>query len=292
MYLVPAEHFEQSRPQTQHLSQPPHKKTHPSIETKRVAKMNVKQHSHDKWVPLRTKMLEADSKETELIRRFADYLLKVLPQSAPQKTTQHHPKIENHPKIDTFGIAETSQRSAIVTQTEPPFVREVSARYETPKCWLSSNGDVDTSDDDVRGFYEVAILYLNKMRFLDKEYGIRRDENTHVIGNSDVIADEMSDISIGEKRFRGTKRLWELLSRKNFNSDVITNSDLKEYKHILELTKSYLVGYESGSDIQILRGSKYTKVISELFPQTTRSRSALGQQRTPRQRWSPYHHIR
>ena len=79
--------------------------------------MNVKQYSHYKWVPLRTKMLEADSKETELIRRFADYLLKVLPQSAPQKTTQHHPKIENHPKIEMIDIEETPSRSAIAKQT-------------------------------------------------------------------------------------------------------------------------------------------------------------------------------
>ena len=157
-----------------------------------------------------------------------------------------------------------------------------------------SCGDVETSDDDddVRGFCEVVSPYLNKMRFLDEQYGIRRDGNNLMIGNSDVIADEKGDITIGEKRFRGTKGLWELLTRKNVNSDVITNSDLKAYKHILELTNAHLVGYEPGGDIQISRGSKYAKIISKLFPQTPRRRAALRHRRTPRQRWSPYHDSR
>ena len=51
-----------------------------------------------------------------------------------------------------------------------------------------------------------------------------------MIGNSDVIADAKGDITIEEKRFRCTRGLWELLTRKNVKSDVITNSDLKAYK--------------------------------------------------------------
>ena len=36
-----------------------------------------------------------------------------------------------------------------------------------------------------------------------------------MIGNSDITADEKGDITIGGKRFRGTRGLWELLSRRN-----------------------------------------------------------------------------
>ena len=107
MYLVPAEHFEHNRPQTQPLPQslPPSMKSHPSVKTKRVAKKkNIKQHSHDTWVALRTKMLASDTEETELIRRFADFLRKVLPQFAPQKKQQHHPKIGNRPEIEMLNI--------------------------------------------------------------------------------------------------------------------------------------------------------------------------------------------
>ena len=66
-------------------------------------------------------------------------------------------------------------------------------------------------------------------------------------------------------RFKGTRGLWELLTRKNVNIDVITKSDLKAFKRILELTNAHLVGYEPGGDIQVSRGIKYAKIIAKLF---------------------------
>jgi hypothetical protein len=38
------------------------------------------------------------------------------------------------------------------------------------------------------------------------------------------------------------------------NSDVITESDLKKYKTILEATNAHLEGFEPGNDILIVRG--------------------------------------
>ena len=66
-------------------------------------------------------------------------------------------------------------------------------------------------------------------------------------------------ISLRGARFKGTRGLFELLIRKNVNSDVITNSDLKAYKYILVRTKAYLVGYEPGGDIQVSLRVKYAK---------------------------------
>lgn len=60
------------------------------------------------------------------------------------------------------------------------------------------------------------------MRFVDEQYGSRRDGNKHIICNSDFTADENGGISIGGKRFRVRKGLWELLTRKNVNNYVIT----------------------------------------------------------------------
>ena len=80
-------------------------------------------------------------------------------------------------------------RSAIATQTEPPSTDEMSDSYETPKRRISSSGDDETKDDndydiydDVRGVYEIASPYLNNMRFLGEQYGIRRNGNTFMIG--------------------------------------------------------------------------------------------------------------
>ena len=105
-----------------------------------------------------------------------------------------------------------------------------------------------------------------------------------MIGNSAVSVDETSDVTINRKRFRGTEGLWELLTIKNVDRDVITTSELKRYHHIVEMTNAHLVEYEPGGDIQISRVSKFTKVISKLFPQN----KSRGIERALRQRWVTY----
>ena len=50
----------------------------------------------------------------------------------------------------------------------------------------SSREDVETLDGDdnyVREVYDVSSPYLNKMRFLDEQYGNLREVNTLMIGN-------------------------------------------------------------------------------------------------------------
>ena len=100
-----------------------------------------------------------------------------MPQSAQQKTPQHHYQIETRSKIELLEIAETPQRSPTAQQTDPPSVGEASASYEVQNRRLSSSSkDVETSDGhnnvEVPGVYEVSSPYLNKMRFLDEQYCI------------------------------------------------------------------------------------------------------------------------
>jgi hypothetical protein len=78
--------------------------------------------------------------------------------------------------------------------------------------------------------------------------------------------EESGDITIEGKRFKGTKGLWKLITRKNLNTDEIKTSDMKGYKHILEMTNAHLTGYEPGGSKQFFRGVKFTKIIFELFP--------------------------
>jgi len=176
--------------------------------------------------------------------------------------------------------------------------------FETPKRPAISVDDDDDDDVEDAGNYEAvdedvrafgrrnfgAIAspyltpYLYNRRFLDKQYGIRRDGGTFMIGNSAVTVDDTSDITVNDKRFRGTKGLWELLTRKKVDTKLISTNDLKRYKNILEMTSAHLVGYEPGGDIQISRGPKSVNVISKLFPQSRRRGvdGALGQ------RWMTY----
>jgi hypothetical protein len=68
--------------------------------------------------------------------------------------------------------------------------------------------------------YPPPCLY--NRRFLDKQYGIRREDGMFMISNSNLSVDDASDITIKEKRFKGTRGLWELLTPKNFNTDANT----------------------------------------------------------------------
>ena len=275
MYLIPAAAYDARRLRLQPAPQPPPVKTKRA--TKRIWRTSS-QHPHDKRVALRTKLLEADITEADLMHRFADFLRKVLAQPTPPKAGQRLPSIEQRPEIGTVELAETPLHTLVAQRPEPP---SASTSYEVSKGRASSGSvvaETSDSDDAEQGVYEVSSPYLNSVRFLDEQYCIRRVSSTLMIGDVPITVHEKSDLSIGGTRFRGRRGIWELVTCKNVNSDVITNSDLNAYKSILVRTNAHLVGYEPGDNIQVSRGVKYAKVISKLFPRASRPRrSALRQ---------------
>ena len=130
----------------------------------------------------------------------------------------------------------------VAQRPKPP---SAGISYNVSKRRHSSGSDAaETSDfdDDEQGVYEVSSPYLNTLRFLDEQYGIRRDGNTLMSVSAAVTADEKGNISVGGTLFKVTRGLWELLARKIVNSDVITKSDLNAYKRILVMTNAHLVG--------------------------------------------------
>ena len=48
-----------------------------------------------------------------------------------------------------------------------------------------------------------------------------------MIGDSQLTVDEDSDITIKGKDFKGTQGLWELMTRRNVQWDIIMTDDLK-----------------------------------------------------------------
>jgi len=84
--------------------------------------------------------------------------------------------------------------------------------------------------------------YVYKRRFLDTQYGIRKDGDIFKIGDFSVVVDQDGDITIKEKEFRGSEGLWELLTRKRVNKEHVTSDDLRTYKKILMLTNAHLEG--------------------------------------------------
>jgi hypothetical protein len=67
------------------------------------------------------------------------------------------------------------------------------------------------------------------------------------MGNSDVTVETNGDLYIRDKHFKGTRGLWELLTRKRVDNRLVSEDDLTQYKSILDLTSAHLEGYEPGT---------------------------------------------
>jgi len=86
-----------------------------------------------------------------------------------------------------------------------------------------------------------------------------------MFGDSSVFIDPEANLTIKRTVFRGTERLWELLTCKNVNTQLVGKEDLKIYKKILVLPNAHLTRYQSGDNINITRGKIFGEVIAPLF---------------------------
>ena len=84
-------------------------------------------------------------------------------------------------------------------------------------------------DDDVTEEEEenVGTVATPPRRFLDTQYGNRRDGEQLMIVHSPVFIDTDDNVTIKWTAFRGTEGLWELLTRNNVNTQLIGKGDLK-----------------------------------------------------------------
>jgi len=154
---------------------------------------------------------------------------------------------------------QTSVTSASVTATSPPPpIKEYTSEHAKQERVEDDDDEDDYNEDD--NFVEdeaheygrenvgpvvrpYLMPYVYKRRFLDTQYGVRKDGNIFMIGDSPVLVDTSGIITIKDRVFKGSKGLWELLTRKNVNTEVITNDDLKSYKKILTMTNAHLSQY-------------------------------------------------
>ena len=106
-----------------------------------------------------------------------------------------------------------------------------AAEIAHKKTKFKFDDGLEVSDLDREYFGEMASPYLkpflHNARFHDKQYGIRREDDRFMIGDSVLTFDDTSYISINGRHFKGTRGLWELLPRKNVIRGVVTADDLK-----------------------------------------------------------------
>ena len=97
--------------------------------------------------------------------------------------------------------------------------------------------------------------YVYKLRSLVTQYGVRKNGDMFMIGDSALVVDTSGDITVKELVFKGSKVLWEQLTRKKVNTGFSTKDDLKAYKNILTMTR--LNKYRPDGNINITRGKNF-----------------------------------
>jgi hypothetical protein len=200
-------------------------------------------HPVDKWIALPAKLHEARLRDEGLVRaEMADFMRKELPTTYTAAAA-----VADHPsKYEDFVVVEQESDTPVAV---------------TPK----REGRDDDDDAETIDLPELGTT----PRFRDKQYGIRKEGDTLMIGNSIVDLDTPGVITVKGKPFKLTRGLWELLNRNDVDTGTISPNDMQSYKSILKSTSAHLSGYEPDGNITISRGVKYVKVISNLFPSGT-----------------------
>jgi hypothetical protein len=125
------------------------------------------------------------------------------------------------------------------------------------------------------------VPYLHSPRATDTIFGIYRDKDGNFkIGDSQTEI-QKDDLYVKNRYFKGTRGLWEQLTKKSVDHSKITTSDKHIYKQILVLTNGHLQNNEASNQIKSNRSKKYREIIAELFPSKT-----LEAKR--RQHWASY----
>jgi len=281
-----------SREPTTTVSKRKHRenKRDPYAEARKIRK----HHPYEEWLKLRKKMDEADLRKKTETNMFAEFLSKVMPtgQSAP-------PPPPSTPQKMRRGTQTAVTSASVTAIPPPPPIKEYT--YEPPKQERVEDDDDEDDCNEDDSFVEdeareygrqnvgpvaspYLMPYLYKRRFLDTQYGVRKEGNTFMIGDSQVLVDTSGDITLKDRLFRGTKGLWELLTRKNVNTKVITKDDLKSYKKILTMTNAHLTQNQPDGNINITRGEKFREIIAPLFAKP----KVRGVESSLRRKWTKY----
>lgn len=163
-------------------------------------------------------------------------------------------------------IREADLRRKGRTKQVADFVKEIwptsSSGEGGPE--VSPGASSQIADDEVKYVGTVTDAPFGGP-YLDPQYGIRKEGDTYMIGDSDVTMYDDGDFSIKGREFRGSPGLWDLLSSRNVKPENVTAQDLRSYKRILQLTNAHLTEYRPGASINITRRKKFREIIEPLF---------------------------
>ena len=271
---------------TQQESGTKHVKKKKTTKHGRRRRVKEEQHPYDKWVKMRSEMQEADIERKTIIQKFADFLQKVLPNSNAhpiQTMAAPPPPPPPSESPDARAVADIKTETTASPSGQPLLPRESESLFASPmKRSLSTDSEDEgaasyvPSESSVREFSArhfgaVASPYVSAYVYrtgnLNWDYGMRRDiDGTFRNGNAEVVIYQDSNVFVKGKSYRGTRGLFELLTRKKVDQSFITRSDFQSYREILEATHGPLENNDPAGVIKTTRGAKFKGVISKLFP--------------------------
>ena len=118
-------------------------------------------------------------------------------------------------------------------------------------------------EEEVMGLGEIAKEYLGRSN-TDKSFGIRDENGLLYIGNKQVIIVN-NNIIVDDRKFKGTRGLWELLMSKDPNTLYVDDNDYNEYSKLMVKTNALHKDYNPKNPYpRSNRGNKWN-LIKEIW---------------------------
>ena len=118
-------------------------------------------------------------------------------------------------------------------------------------------------EEELMGLGEIAKEYLKRSN-TDETFGIRNEKGLSYIGNKQAIIVN-NNIIVDDRKFKGTRGLWELLMSKNPNTLYVDDNDYSEYSKLMVKTNALHKDYNPKNPYpRSSRGSKWN-LIKEIW---------------------------
>ena len=117
----------------------------------------------------------------------------------------------------------------------------------------------EEEEEKLMGLGEIAKEYLKRPN-TDETFGIRNEKGLSYIGNKQIIIVN-NNIIVDDRKFKGTRGLWELLMSKNPNTLHIDDNDYNEYSKLMVKTNALHKDYNPNNPYpRRSRGNKWNLI--------------------------------
>ena len=121
----------------------------------------------------------------------------------------------------------------------------------------------EEDEEKFMGLGEIAKEYLKRPN-TDEIFGIRNEKGLSYIGNKQIIIVN-NNIIVDDRKFKGTRGLWELLMSKNPNTLHVDDDDYNEYSKLMVKTNALHKDYNPKNPYpRSNRGNKWN-LIKEIW---------------------------